>query len=81
MAHERLPDFLLHPGFEQSGIECMAQVMKSEVAQSGSPQCSFPRRLDPADRLLVERKDNALGFAAGFKVRKEPFRKRYLLRL
>src|ERR1035441_3139353 len=59
---------------------CMAQVVKSHVAQTSPPQGSFPRRLDPSDRLLVEREDDALGYAPGFEVREEPLSKWNLAR-
>ena len=59
MAHERHANFLQDAGLHQAGVEGVAQIVKSDVADFGVLQRGFPRALDDADGLALVFDDEA----------------------
>ena len=52
MTHERLPSLLLYPGFKQTSIECMTQVMKSETQRLTHEQNHMNEKIkDNTDKI------------------------------
>src|SRR5208337_4619859 len=54
MTHEGLSYFLHDPGFHQSGVEGVAQIVKAVVANSCPADRRRPRRFDSAQRSAFE---------------------------
>ena len=66
MSHERHPYFLENARFHQAGIERVAEIVKTDVAQFCVFERGCPRAFDDPDRLDVGRAPKThLGFGAG----------------
>ena len=60
MAHERHANFLQNAGLHQAGVERVAEIMKTEVAESCITQRRVPSGFDDANRLVPEADDDPL---------------------
>ena len=60
--HQGFADFLQDAGFHQPAVEAMPEVVEPVVANSGAADRRHPGRLDFADGLAFEGKDQPLRF-------------------
>ena len=63
MPHEGFADLLHDAGFHEAGVERMAEIVKSHVADSGVFQRRFPGALHYANRTAAEIDHEAVGLA------------------
>lgn len=61
MAHDRFADLLHDPGFHESRVERVSQVMEPVIADASSEDRGLPSSLDHADRVTIEREHQSLG--------------------
>ena len=61
MPHERHADFLQDAGFHQASVEGVAEIVKTDVAETGVFQRRLPRALHDADRLPFEVDHQSVG--------------------
>src|SRR5208282_2786138 len=62
VAHQDLPHVLQHSRLHEAGVERVAKIVKSEVANAGSADGCLPCRLDPVNRTALEGKDQPTRF-------------------
>ena len=67
MAHQRHADFLQDAGFHQTRVKGVAEIVKTDVADSGILQGRLPGALYDADGAIVISNDEALGLALLYK--------------
>src|SRR4051794_13902562 len=72
MAHERHADFLQDARLHQTGVEGVAEIVETHVADSGVFQRGLPGALYDADLLPFVAKDNTVVTAIIVKPTKEP---------
>lgn len=60
--HQGFADFLQDAGFHHSAVEGVPQVVEAVVTNPGAPDGRLPGRLDLADGLAVEGKDQSFRF-------------------
>ena len=73
MTHERHADFLQDAGLHQAGIEGVAEIVETDVAELRVFERSLPRTLHDADWLVFVANDQAFGLAVLKQVLQEPF--------
>jgi hypothetical protein len=64
MTHQCHANLLQDAGFHKPRVEGMAEIVKTDVADTGIFQCGFPRALDDADRLPLVPDDETLILAS-----------------
>ena len=60
MTHERHADFLQDAGLHQAGVEGVAEIVETDVADFGVFERRLPRALDDADRTALIVDDEAV---------------------
>ena len=78
MAHERHADFLQDAGLHQAGVEGVAEVVETDVANPAVLECGLPGSLQDPDLLSAKAEDNVLVLAGARKQLEEPRGKRDL---
>ena len=63
MAHERHADFLQDAGLHQAGIEGVAEIMETDVAELRIFERRLPRTFYDTDWLVFVADDQAFGLA------------------
>src|SRR5665213_2779004 len=63
MAHERHADFLQDAGLHQAGVEGVAEIVETDVAELRVFERGLPRALHDADWLVFVADDQAFGLA------------------
>ena len=63
MTHKRHANFLHDAGFHEAGVERVAEIVETHVADSGICECRFPSALDDANRTAAKVDDKAVGLA------------------
>ena len=81
MAHKRHADFLQDAGLHQAGIECVAEIVKADVAELRVFERGAPRALHDADWLVFVADDQAFGLAVLKQKLQEPVGQRDFPRL
>jgi hypothetical protein len=81
MAHQGLADFLHHPGFEQPGVEAVAQVVEAEMPDAGLGKGGLPGPLDGFQGLVVVEENQTLRLTAFLEKHKQALGQRNLPRL
>ena len=80
MSHERHANFLHDAGFHQPGIERMAEIVETYVADSGILKRGFPRAFDDAKGAIFVCENQAHGFLVFDQKLKQPVTQRNLAR-
>ena len=62
MAHERHADFLQDAGLHQAGVEGVAKIVKTDMAQRRVFKRRLPSALHDAERSAFIAKDQTFGF-------------------
>ena len=65
MAHQRHANFLHDAGLHKAGIESVAKIMESNVADSSISENRLPRRFDDPNRSVSEFNYEAFGLTFG----------------
>lgn len=78
MAHQRHADFLQDAGLHQAGVEGVAEVVETDVANPAVFEGRFPGGLENPDLLSAVAENNVLVLAGARKLLEEPRCKRNL---
>ena len=81
MTHERHADFLHDAGLHQAGIEGVAEIVETDVAELRVFERSLPGTLHDADRPVFVADDQSFGLAVLKQVLQQPVGERDFPRL